>query len=375
MIEGASEGDAVERLLEAAREERKSMMRLTIMVAGMSGLGKSTCINSLFNRTIIPKKGAIMDKTKEITSYAKVINSTNTFLSLTVIDTVGYGETAKLTTNTEAIKQEVLTRARRHAKNQLSAKQSLHDATVDLILYFIDPHRFKPIDEDFVMELAELAPIAIVMAKADTMTPRERGALKDIVTKRLAKRSRGWLTPPDIAPTGPFSNGHLIFGGRPFAVICEDREYSACRWEVENPDHSDFPDLRTRMLLTETRSIMDASKAMYDKLLLSNSLGPSIWNSKSEWNWFIMLFLLAAVTIMVGEVTQVKRPTNRRVYDLLAYALAIAAGIVLVKYFIVNGWLGHADPSDELYPVTKEYSFEDYKMLVSRTNGRVRDEN
>ena len=42
------------------------------------------------------------------------------------------------------------------------------------MFYFIAPHRVKDIDKEFIKQLTGLAPIVLVIAKADTMTLQER---------------------------------------------------------------------------------------------------------------------------------------------------------------------------------------------------------
>ena len=44
------------------------------------------------------------------------------------------------------------------------------DDRIHCIFYFIAPHRFKAIDAEFIKELAPLASVIPVVAKADIMT-------------------------------------------------------------------------------------------------------------------------------------------------------------------------------------------------------------
>ena len=47
------------------------------------------------------------------------------------------------------------------------------DPRVDVCIYFLSPHRIKPIDMKFMTELSALAPLIPVLAKADSMTSSE----------------------------------------------------------------------------------------------------------------------------------------------------------------------------------------------------------
>ncbi|KAJ1860380.1 Cell division control protein 3, partial [Coemansia sp. RSA 486] len=93
------------------QEHRRSIKRgfsFTLMVAGESGLGKSTLINTLFESKVYPAKddtvvgmgaanaqgsnNAEGTKTVEITSVSAEIVENNVKLRLSVVDTPGFGD-------------------------------------------------------------------------------------------------------------------------------------------------------------------------------------------------------------------------------------------------------------------------------------------
>ena len=61
------------------------------------------------------------------------------------------------------------------------------DPRVDVCIYFLSPHRVKPIDMKFMTELSDLAPVIPVLAKADSMTTDELNQFRKGVTDALAQ--------------------------------------------------------------------------------------------------------------------------------------------------------------------------------------------
>jgi septin family protein len=376
----------VEELLDLAVDEVRIPLHLTVMVAGMSGLGKSTCINSLFAREVIKKEGAIMPSTTRVTEYATVINASNVYLFLTVIDTVGYGNSHDLSVSENAIRSVLVDRARRQHKNRLSGRSegSLHRASVDLVLYFIDPHRFKEIDENFVVSLADLAPVAIVLSKADTMTDGERSELKSIVMRRLRPRMKVHHGLFD-AEAGPLPPDGFLFGNGPFAVICQDREYqleqAGIRWEVENAKHSDFPRLRESILKDHVKQLRRASDALYDSMLRRNMLAPGFLSSKMGMYTLITFFVISLIWAL-SQPAQTNSIRAWRTIDVLFskgllppfVGSAVLAYVLHFLYLSVYSGPG-IGTEDALFGGTQLYTFDDFKTLavLGLTTGSTKD--
>lgn len=65
------------------------------------------------------------------------------------------------------------------------------DPRVDLVLFFVPPHRLKEADVSFMARLAELAPVVPLLAKADSMTSAELAEFRAHV--RASLRGHGAL--------------------------------------------------------------------------------------------------------------------------------------------------------------------------------------
>ena len=68
----------------------------SLMVVGASGLGKSTLVNSMFLSDIYARENPVTDTVSEQTSrvetHHKLLEENGVKLSLTVVDTPGFGE-------------------------------------------------------------------------------------------------------------------------------------------------------------------------------------------------------------------------------------------------------------------------------------------
>ena len=76
------------------------------------------------------------------------------------------------------------------------------DPRVDVCIYFLSPHRVKPIDMKFMTELSALAPVIPVLAKADSMTTDELESFRRGVNDALHQ----------VSPPNPF----------PFSLLTQD---------------------------------------------------------------------------------------------------------------------------------------------------------
>lgn len=169
----------------------REVRRFNIMVAGESGLGKTTFLRSILQN--IWSEEINLDPKIKIKSASWLFGTTKTVeicelgtflkeskhgsIKFTLFDTPGYGDHLN---NQDAC--DILTRdlQARHLKWSATMRTSsgevdyLLDNRIHLCLYFISSHRMKEIDAVFIKQLAELVCIIPVVAKSDTMTISER---------------------------------------------------------------------------------------------------------------------------------------------------------------------------------------------------------
>lgn len=159
--------------------------RFNIMVAGESGLGKTTFLNTLLQEIGIEfdaernppqKTSRIMELALVEKKDIKGVKS----IMFGIYDTPGYGDLVNNQPSFDLIKDDL---SRRHRlwledndiwTSNIEGDIGLRDTRIHMCLYFIAPHRMKDIDNDFIQQLAPFVTIVPVIAKADTMTIGER---------------------------------------------------------------------------------------------------------------------------------------------------------------------------------------------------------
>uniref|UniRef100_A0A2K5DKR5 Septin-type G domain-containing protein n=1 Tax=Aotus nancymaae TaxID=37293 RepID=A0A2K5DKR5_AOTNA len=156
---------------------RKSMKKgfdFTLKVAGASGLGKSTLVNSLF-LTDLYRDGKLLGaeerimQTVEITKHAVDIEEKGVRLRLTIVDTPGFGDAVN---NTEWY------RGRWGQFSNMFQSDSGHR--------FLFP-RLRPLDVEFMKDLHQWVNIVPILAKADTLTPPEVDCKKRKIREEIER--------------------------------------------------------------------------------------------------------------------------------------------------------------------------------------------
>lgn len=178
-------------------------------VAGESGLGKTTFINTLFSTTIKNyadhkrRHAKQVDKTVEIEitkaeleekffkgmcqKYRNVLNwrSLTTIVRLTVIDTPGFGDYVN---NRDSWMPIIEFLDDQHESYMLQEQQPRRADKIDLrvhaCLYFIRPtgHTLKPLDIEVMKRLSSRVNLIPVVAKADTLSPADLARYKQRVS-------------------------------------------------------------------------------------------------------------------------------------------------------------------------------------------------
>lgn len=163
------------------RKAVKRGFEFTLMVVGESGLGKSTLINSMFladiyNQDQHPGPSHRIKKTVAVETTKVLLKENGVNLTLTVVDTPGFGDAVDNSNCWVPIIDFVETKYEEYltAESRVHRK-ALTDNRVHSCLYFIAPsgHGLKPLDVEFMQRLCDKVNIIPVIAKADTMTPEE----------------------------------------------------------------------------------------------------------------------------------------------------------------------------------------------------------
>uniref|UniRef100_A0AAG5DAU2 Septin-type G domain-containing protein n=1 Tax=Anopheles atroparvus TaxID=41427 RepID=A0AAG5DAU2_ANOAO len=266
------------------RKAVKKGFELTLMVVGESGLGKSTLINSMFLSDIYhaeqhPGPSNRIKKTVAVESTKVLLKENGVNLTLTVVDTPGFGDAVDnsncwipIVDFVESKYEEYLT-----AESRVH-RTALPDSRVHVCLYFIAPsgHGLKPLDIEFMQRLCDKINIIPVIAKADTLTPEEITLFKKQILNEIAQHKIKIYDFPD--PLDEEEDAKVLRQLRsrvPFAVVganaiieIDGRKVRGRRYpwgvaEVENLDHCDFIALRNMVIRTNLQDLKDVTNNVH----------------------------------------------------------------------------------------------------------------
>ncbi|KAJ5775185.1 uncharacterized protein N7511_000196 [Penicillium nucicola] len=248
----------------------------TIMVAGESGLGKTTFINTLFSTTIKNyadhkrRHQKQVDRTVEIEITKAELEEKFFKVRLTVIDTPGFGDYVN---NRDSWQPIIEFLDDQHESYMLQEQQPRRSDKIDMrvhaCLYFIRPtgHTLKPLDIEVMKRLSSRVNLIPVVAKADTLSHGDLARYKERV------RHQDLLSPVEEDDEHAASHARSLMAAMPFAVIGSEKDVKAndgrvvkgrqYAWgvaEVENEDHCDFKKLRSILIRTHMLDLIHTTE-------------------------------------------------------------------------------------------------------------------
>lgn len=258
----------------------------TLMVAGESGLGKTTFINTLFQTLLklhqnpAERHGRFTSthQTVEISVERAILEEKGFSIRLNVIDTPGFGNNVNNLDLWTPIVDFIDDQHEAYMKQeQQPHRKERKDLRVNACLYFIRPtgHLLKPLDIEVMKRLLTRVNLIPVIAKSDTLAALELEQFKGRIRDVIEAQDINIYTPP-MEQDDPASAEHLrqLIELMPFAIVGAEEEvehngqYVRGRkypWgvvEVENEAHCDFRKLRSLLLRTN----------MLDLVLLTNDV-------------------------------------------------------------------------------------------------------
>ncbi|PRP75008.1 septin 7a [Planoprotostelium fungivorum] len=265
--------------------------RLTLTVAGESGLGKSTFVGSLLvdgQGKISPADGETKGLKRRVFE-AKMDSDTGGTWTIETIDTEGYtGDLYRMSTVEHFIVEEY---------------QSVVSRAADVCFYFIAPQRIKDIDFYFIKRLSHLITVVVLVGKSDCMNQKERREFEQLVEQRLdderidvfsAESEGGQIKRVFFAIGSETSDD-----GQPIG-----RTYD---WGTADPElHSDVNLLRTAVLRTHFQWIKDAKAILRDEInrqfFLTRAFQQFHRKHHStivKLSWFFLFLFIAGITAFI----------------------------------------------------------------------------
>nr|XP_020480769.1 septin-5-like isoform X2 [Monopterus albus] len=290
------------------RKSVKKGFDFTLMVAGESGLGKSTLVNSLFftdlnkDRKLLNAEGESrvsqtsahtsdcsrllkhlcvtserINRTVEITKHTVDIEEKGVKLRLTIVDTPGFGDAVNNTECWRPVTDYIDQQFEQYFRDESGLnRKNIQDSRVHCCLYFIPPfgHGLRPVDIEFMKALQDKVNVVPLVAKADCLTPTEIRKLKDRLREEIEKNGIKIYQFPDCDSDEDEDikqQDKELKESTPFAVIGSNTVVEArgqrvrgrlYPWgvvEVENPSHCDFVKLRTMLIRTHMHDLKDTT--------------------------------------------------------------------------------------------------------------------
>lgn len=281
---------------EVRRKMFKKGFKFSLMVVGENGLGKSTLIESLFLSDlypdrVVPTAEERMKKTTEVEVKTVDIVERGVKLSLTVLDTPGFGDAIDNTETFKPIIDFIDQEFYRYFEADCSphvSRKLIVDSRVHCCLYFISPygHGLKPLDLEFMKQLSSKVNIIPVIAKADCLTMGEVQKLKARILKELETAGIKLYQFPEVdsdeeeeykvevaelRDSVPFTvvgaNTLVEVGGK----TIRGRQYSWGLVEVDNPDHCDFGKLKS-FLVTHMQDLKEVTNDVHYEIFRKDQL-------------------------------------------------------------------------------------------------------
>ncbi|XP_042564640.1 septin 4b isoform X4 [Clupea harengus] len=265
------------------RKSVKKGFDFTLMVAGESGLGKSTLVNSLFLTDLYKDRKLLnaeerITQTVEITKHTVDIEEKGVKLKLTIVDTPGFGDAVNNTECWKSVADYIDQQFEQYFRDESGLnRKNIQDNRVHCCLYFISPfgHGLRPLDVEFMKALHEKVNIVPVLAKADTLTPSEVKKKKFKIREEIEQYGIKIYQFPDCDSDEDEEfkqQDQELKDSIPFAVIGSNTVVEAkgrrvrgrlYPWgivEVENSAHCDFVKLRNMLVRTHMQDLKDVTR-------------------------------------------------------------------------------------------------------------------
>lgn len=277
------------------------------MLAGESGLGKTTFINTLFqtslknHQELRNRYNKPIKKTVEIDIIRAELEEKNFKLNLNVIDTPGFGDNIDNKNSWNPIIEFIDDQHHSYMKQESQPNRSnAKDLRVHACLYFIRPtgHTLKPLDIEIMKQLGSRVNLIPVISKADTLTPNEMLEFKKRIRDIIEVQDIRIYSPPmELDDQAASEHAKQLIESMPFSIIGSEEEFEINNqliigrkypWgfvEVENDQHCDFRKLRSLLLRTNMLDlILSTNEIHYEnyrtKMMSSDNNNDNYENKK-----------------------------------------------------------------------------------------------
>lgn len=279
----------------------------TLMVAGESGLGKTTFVNTLFQTALKDhddpnerhNKFTSAHQTVDINIVRAILEEKNFKIRLNIIDTPGFGNNVNNLDSWTPIIDFIDDQHETYVKQEKQPHRiEKKDLRVHACLYFIRPtgHSLKPLDIEIMKRLSTRVNLIPVISKADTLAPSELETFKTRIRDVIEAQDINIYTPPmDVDDPASAEHSKQLIEAMPFAIIGSEEEVEVSPgnfvrgrkypWgvvEVENDRHCDFKKLRSLLLRTNMLDLILSTQEIHFETFRSLKLSSLNEEGKGE---------------------------------------------------------------------------------------------
>lgn len=233
----------------------------------------TTVINTLFRTELASPKNyaqrhtAQLDKSVDVDVIHAELEEKQFRVNLTIIDTPGFGDFVNNRDCWAPLVDFIDDQYEAYMRQeQQPVRKQMVDRRVHACLYFIAPtgHTLKPLDIETMKRLSTRVNLIPVIAKADTLTPRDLAIFKERIREVIRLHGIRVFAPPvDAIDEASAEHARSLMASMPFSIIGSNkdvrtrdgrvvrgREYLWGVAEVENEHHCDFKKLRSLLIRT-----------------------------------------------------------------------------------------------------------------------------
>uniref|UniRef100_A0AC35TK23 Septin-type G domain-containing protein n=1 Tax=Rhabditophanes sp. KR3021 TaxID=114890 RepID=A0AC35TK23_9BILA len=250
---------------QLTKRANNSRFQFNMLCVGDRGIGKTTLIESLFNRKF--EFEPCTDESNKVSlcvSECKITEGAVT-CQLKIVETAGYGNHFDTNNGAKLITNYIDDQFEKYLKEELKVKRCMmlyNDTRIHCCLFFIYPtgHGLRPLDVETMKALSKKVNIIPIIAKADTTCRDELTRFKAKILEDLKSNGIDIYQFPIDDETVKQANETFnnvvpfaVIGSTEF-VIRENGKHVRARkypWgivEVENEEHCDFVKMREAVL-------------------------------------------------------------------------------------------------------------------------------